>query len=81
MTIEKKRWTPDEIDDLCERAYRVRLEDDCRGNVDRMIEKDKDGGEKLRARSRSYRPFVMATLQALDLVDSAPAPKRKNDAA
>lgn len=57
--------TPEQVDDLCEAVYRLRLEADCKGNVQRMLDKDKDGGKLLRSRSRAYRPIVMATLQAL----------------
>lgn len=59
-------YTPEQVDDLCEAVYKIRLEDDCKGNVQRMLDKDADGGKKLRGRSRFYRPAVMATLQALD---------------
>lgn len=59
------KLTPEQVDDLCEAVYKIRLEDDCKGNVERMLKKDDDGGKKLRGRSRSYRPTVMAVLQAL----------------
>ena len=62
------------IEDIVEVVYRIRLEDDCRTNVARMLEKDKeanpdDNGEKLRNRSRSYRGMVLATLQAVGLIE------------
>lgn len=60
------KLTPEQVDDLCEAVYKIRLENDCKGNVKRMLEKDDDGGEKLRGRSRAYRPTVMAVLQALN---------------
>ena len=59
------KLTPDQVDDLCEAVYKIRLEEDCKGNVQRMLDKDNDGGKKLRGRSKFYRPAVMATLQAL----------------
>lgn len=59
------KLTPEQVDDLCEAVYKIRLEEDCKGNVERMIAKDEDQGQKLRGRSRLYRPIVMATLQAL----------------
>lgn len=76
-TLTRKRWTPAEVDDLTEAVYKLRLEDDCKGNVERMLAKDQDDGAKLRSRSRFYRPMVMATLQALDLVEPAPVKKRE----
>lgn len=53
------------IFDLCEAVYRIRLEAECPGNVQRMIEKDKGDAEKLRARSDFYLPMVRATLKAI----------------
>lgn len=80
--ITKKKWKPEEIDDLCVAVYKLRLEDDCRGNTERMLAKDlaadpDDNGKKLRSRAQFYRPAVMATLKALDLVDSTPAKRRE----
>ncbi len=47
-------WNPEFIRDLSEKVYRVRLEDECKGNTDRMLEKDDDGGKKLRNRAGFY---------------------------
>ena len=48
MTKEKiPTWNPEFIRDLSEKVYRARLEDDCKGNTDRMLAKDDDGGKKL----------------------------------
>lgn len=46
---------------LCERVYRARLE----GDAEKMIEKDGDGGAKLRVRALAYGPVVRATLDAM----------------
>ena len=54
---------PDSIRDISELVYRLRLEDDCRGNVDRMLAKDNDGGKKLRARAASYDVLTRAYLK------------------
>lgn len=64
----------EKIADIVEVVYRIRLEEDCRTNVARMLEKDKeadpnDNGEKLRNRSRSHRGIVLATLQAVGLIE------------
>lgn len=64
MTKEPKpTFDPTYIRDLSERVYRLRLEHDSVGNVERMIAKDKDGGEKLRARAASYDPLTRAYLK------------------
>jgi len=60
--------TNEQIDDITEVVYRIRLEQDCQTNVKRMIEKDKDGGAKLRGRSRSYRRTVEAVLEAAGVI-------------
>lgn len=46
---------------ICERVYRDRLGEDAQ----RMIEKDADGGVKLRRRAMTYAPIVKATLDAM----------------
>lgn len=62
------------IEDIVDVVYRIRLEDDCKTNVERMLEKDReadpdDNGKKLRNRSRSHRGIVIATLQAVGLIE------------
>lgn len=42
------------IRDVSEAIYRQRLEDSCKGAVDRMLAEDNDGGHKLRNRASSY---------------------------
>ncbi len=61
----KATFDPEYIRDLSERVYRVRLEQDSAGNVNRMIAKDKDCGKKLRARAGSYDPLTRAYLKVL----------------
>ena len=62
------------IEDIVDVVYRIRLEDDCKTNVERMLEKDReadpdDNGQKLRNRSKTYRGAVIATLQAIGLIE------------
>ena len=62
------------IEDIVDVVYRIRLEDDCKTNVERMLEKDReadpdDNGKKLRNRSKAYRGAVIATLQAVGLIE------------
>jgi hypothetical protein len=61
----KPTFDPEYIRDISERTYRLRLEQDCAGNVARMIEKDEDGGEKLRNRAGAYDPLTRAYLKVL----------------
>jgi hypothetical protein len=61
----KAKFAPDYIRDISEQVFRIRLEQDSEGNVARMIEKDKDGGEKLRSRAGQYDPLTRAYLKAL----------------
>lgn len=55
----------DLVRDISERVYRIRLEQDCKGNVERMIAKDKDNGEKLRNRSESYDSLTRTYLHVI----------------
>jgi hypothetical protein len=61
----KPTFDPTYIRDLSEQAYRLRLEQDCHGNVERMIAKDEDSGEKLRNRAAAYDPLTRAYLKVL----------------
>lgn len=61
----KPTFDPAYIRDVSEQVYRLRLEQDCHGNVERMIAKDKDGGEKLRNRAADYDPLTRAYLKVL----------------
>lgn len=61
----KPTFDPEYIRDISEKVYRVRLEQDCHGNVERMIAKDEDGGEKLRNRAGAYDPLTRAYLKVL----------------
>jgi hypothetical protein len=62
---KKPTFAPDYIRDISEQVFRIRLEQDCEGNVARMIEKDEDDGEKLRNRAGQYDPLTRAYLKAL----------------
>lgn len=68
----KSTFDPEYIRDLSERVYRLRLEQDSSGNVDRMIAKDKDSGEKLRARAASYDPLTRAYLKVFGFEPAGP---------
>ena len=61
----KPTFDPTYIRDISERVYRLRLEQDCHGNVERMIAKDEDGGQKLRNRASAYDPLTRAYLKTL----------------
>lgn len=61
----KPTFDPEYIRDLSERVYRIRLEQECEGNVERMIAKDEDGGKKLRNRAGQYDPLTRAYLDVL----------------
>lgn len=61
----KPTFDPEQIRDLSEKVYRLRLEQECAGNVERMITKDEDSGKKLRNRAGSYDPLTRAYLEAL----------------
>jgi hypothetical protein len=52
------------IRNISEAVYRMRLEDECKGNVNRMLEKDGDGGIKLRNRAGSYDALTRAYAKA-----------------
>lgn len=72
-----KTLTPEQVLDITEVVYRIRLEDDCPTNVRRMLEKDSeadpdDNGKKLRNRSKAYRGAVEATLQAIGMIEASP---------
>lgn len=61
----KPTFDPGYIRDLSEKVYRILLEADCAGNVERMIEKDKDCGQKLRNRAGYYDRLTRAYLDVL----------------
>ena len=66
MAKERKpSFDPEYIRDISERVYRLRLEQDCPGNVDRMVKKDQDEGQKLRNRASSYDPLTRVYLKVL----------------
>jgi hypothetical protein len=56
----------DEIRDISVAVYKLRLEQGGRkGAVERMLEKDADGGKKLRGRAESYDPLTRAYINVL----------------
>lgn len=61
MSAKKSTLTADQVRDISVAVYKIRLED----AVARMIEKDKDGGEKLRGRAASYDGMTRAYLEVL----------------
>ncbi len=71
----KPTFDPDYIRGISEEVYRLRLEQDCAGNVERMIAKDEDGGKKLRNRAGSYDPLTRAYLKVLGF-EPQPVPSR-----
>jgi hypothetical protein len=75
MAAKKERqpepkFEPETIRDISEAIYRIRLEQDCHGNVAGMLAKDlekdpNDGGKKLRNRASSYDPLTRVYLEVL----------------
>lgn len=71
MTREPKpTFDPRYIRDISEQVYRLRLEQECEGNVERMLAKDAetdplDDGKKLRNRAGQYDPLTRAYLDVL----------------
>ena len=61
----KPTWGPEHVRNLSEAVYCAMLEQDCAGNVARMIAKDEDGGEKLRNRAGYYDRLTRAYLKVL----------------
>lgn len=77
--------TSQQVDDLCVKVYRARLDDECKGDADRMVQKDGDRGQKQAKRALFYRPVIAATLEALGLYErpkkGPPQTKRTEEAA
>jgi len=72
----KPTFDPEYIRDISEQAYRIRLEQDSAGNVERMLKKDSeidpdDNGKRLRGRAASYDPLTRAYLKVLGFEPSA----------
>ncbi len=55
----------EEVRDISVEVYKRRLEDNSPGGVDRMLEKDDDGGVKLRSRAASYDALTRAYMAVL----------------
>jgi hypothetical protein len=63
---KKPTFDPNYIRNLSEAVYRIALNRDSgEGAVERMIAKDKDGGEKLRNRAAAYDKLTRAYLEVL----------------
>ncbi len=61
-------FTPEQVRDISESVYRAKLEaDNSPGAVDRMLEKDGDGGKKLRSRAGAYDALTRCYLTVLGL--------------
>lgn len=75
MTDPKATFDPAYIRDVSEQVYRMRLEQDCHGNVERMIAKDEDNGEKLRNRAAAYDPLTRAYLKVLGFEPTTQSPQ------
>lgn len=68
------------IRDLSVKVYRLRLEQDCPGNVARMLTKDADDGTKLRNRAGSYDALTRAYLKVLGFEPPLPmTPERAEE--
>ena len=68
--------SPDDIRNISEKVYRIRLDQDTPhksdanpGNVARMIVKDGDSGEKLRNRAGQYDALTRIYVDVLGLAD------------
>lgn len=64
------KHTPEQIRDISEAVYCLRLEDASgggKGAVERMIAKDGDDGEKLRNRAAAYDQLTRAYLKVLEV--------------
>lgn len=61
----KPEFDLERVRDISEAVYRARLEDNKAGAVERMLEKDGDGGKALRARAGAYDVLTKAYLRVL----------------
>lgn len=66
----KPTFDPEYVRNLSALVYRIRLEQECEGNVERMLAKDAekdpaDGGKKLRNRAGQYDSITRAYLDVL----------------
>ena len=67
--IKKPTFDPEYIRDLSEQVYRLELGDE---DTRRMIEKDKDQGEKLRGRAVAYDALTRSYLRVLGMLPQEP---------
>jgi hypothetical protein len=66
----KTDLTPEQIRDISVEVYKIRLEESCKGDVERMLKKDEeaapgDKGKRLRNRAGSYDPLTRAYLRVI----------------
>ena len=74
----KPTFDPEYIRDVSVYVYRMRLEQECEGNVERMIAKDEDGGKKLRNRAGQYDPLTRVYLDVLGFKPPSRTPKESD---
>lgn len=71
-TNPKPTFDLEYIRDISEQVYRIGLNRDCgEGATERMIAKDKDGGEMLRNRAAAYDKLTRAYLKVLGFEPTA----------
>lgn len=68
-------YTPERIRDISEHVYKMKLEQSCKGDVERMLQKDReadpdDNGKKLRNRAACYDGTTRVYLKVLGLMDN-----------
>lgn len=64
------KWNAEKVTDLSVAVYKIRLEESSgggKGAVERMLEKDGDGGKKLRGRASAYDPLTKAYIEAMGM--------------
>ncbi len=61
-----KKVCDEAVRDISEKVYRLKLEQSCKGDVERMIKKDGDSGEGLRRRAECYDATTRVYLKVLN---------------
>lgn len=67
---KEPKHSPERIREISVAVYKIRLEQASGGGpgaVARMLEKDKDNGEKLRGRAEAFDPLTKAYLDVLGI--------------
>ena len=67
MKRDRQEHDPEVVRDVSVAVYMMRLEQNCRGDVQRMIDKDGDKGAKLRNRAREYDALTRCYLKVLEV--------------